>query len=215
MRQVLEASNFYEVLGVDANTSKEDINRAYRRLAGQVHPDKVGQAGHNAFLRLGRARDVLSNPKSRRMYDIQGEEGLPNTAGDDDDEDSFIESMFGAAMSVPLRQVGYVLVLLFVILGTHSYVSKPSVGTESFSLVKDQLYGWTYKFVEPTFGIEFFRSHSGPVPPEVLKDVVTRYTSLMTRRRVQIGPQAAEKEKQKIYQELLKEKKAGGHSKRN
>jgi uncharacterized membrane protein YkvA (DUF1232 family) len=44
-RRATAADDPYSVLGVDRDASAEDIKRAYRRLAGQYHPDKVAHLG--------------------------------------------------------------------------------------------------------------------------------------------------------------------------
>jgi len=59
--------NFYDVLGVDKTASKEDIKKAYRRLATEHHPDKGGDA--EKFKELSGAYSVLSDPNKRREYD--------------------------------------------------------------------------------------------------------------------------------------------------
>jgi hypothetical protein len=49
----------FQVLGVGANASKDEIERAYRRLASEHHPDRAGDAHRMA--RINGARDALLN----------------------------------------------------------------------------------------------------------------------------------------------------------
>lgn len=62
--------DLYDLLGVDALTPKEDIHRAWRKQSLKYHPDKAG-ANFDAEVweRFERARDVLSDPNSRAVYD--------------------------------------------------------------------------------------------------------------------------------------------------
>lgn len=68
------ASSFYEVLGVPRDADPADIQRAYRRLARQNHPDVNKHAeAEERFKDIAEAYDVLSNPELRRRYDAFGE----------------------------------------------------------------------------------------------------------------------------------------------
>lgn len=63
--------NLYEVLGIANTASIDDIKVAYRNRARQIHPDKGGSA--KDFNLLNFAFKILSNSKSRMMYDATGE----------------------------------------------------------------------------------------------------------------------------------------------
>jgi molecular chaperone DnaJ len=66
--------DLYEVLGVSRDASQEEIKKAYRRLARQLHPDVNPDAGtQERFKEVTRAYDVLSDPKKREMYDMGGD----------------------------------------------------------------------------------------------------------------------------------------------
>ncbi len=62
--------DLYDLLGVDASTSRDDIHRAWRRKGLKYHPDKAG-ADYDATLyeRFARARDVLVDDDARKIYD--------------------------------------------------------------------------------------------------------------------------------------------------
>jgi curved DNA-binding protein CbpA len=63
-------SNYYEILGLDADASVAQIKAAYKKLAQKYHPDKNKDAGtEHMFANIKRAYDVLSNPNKRRSYD--------------------------------------------------------------------------------------------------------------------------------------------------
>ena len=72
------AVDFYKELGVARGASGEEIKKAYRKLAGQLHPDKnPGDKKTEArFKNVNRAYQALSNAEKRRLYDEFGEEGL-------------------------------------------------------------------------------------------------------------------------------------------
>lgn len=55
-------SSYYEILGLNANASDDDIRRAYRQKAKQYHPDvNKSPDAHSKFLLIKKAYDVLTN----------------------------------------------------------------------------------------------------------------------------------------------------------
>lgn len=67
------AKDYYEILGVGKNASKDEIRRAYRRLAHEHHPDK-GNGGNEArFKEVNEAYQVLSDETKRVQYDQYGQ----------------------------------------------------------------------------------------------------------------------------------------------
>ena len=65
--------DFYQMLGVPRTASQDDIQRAYRRLARQYHPDVNHDPGaEERFKDVSEAYDVLSDPQTRRRYDAFG-----------------------------------------------------------------------------------------------------------------------------------------------
>ncbi|XP_078702755.1 dnaJ homolog subfamily C member 1-like [Branchiostoma floridae x Branchiostoma belcheri] len=75
--------NFYEVLGLDQSASMSDIRRSYRKLALQMHPDKVKGEGsaedaEEQFRKLVAVSEVLRDENMRKKYDEILVTGLPD-----------------------------------------------------------------------------------------------------------------------------------------
>src|SRR6266705_3020875 len=71
--------DYYEVLGVSREASKDDIKRAYRRLAKKYHPDlnkDDPKAAEEKFKQVSEAYEALIDDDKRRIYDQFGAEGL-------------------------------------------------------------------------------------------------------------------------------------------
>jgi molecular chaperone DnaJ len=69
--------DYYEVLGVDRSASKEDLKRAYRRMARKYHPDVNKDSGSDErFKEINEAYEVLSNDSTRAAYDRFGHAGV-------------------------------------------------------------------------------------------------------------------------------------------
>jgi len=63
--------DYYKILGVEKGASGDDIKKAFRKLAGQHHPDKGGDEAK--FKELNEAYQVLSNNQKRAEYDTYGQ----------------------------------------------------------------------------------------------------------------------------------------------
>ena len=64
--------NYYDILGVDKKASKEEIKKAFRKLAHKYHPDKKG-GDEVKFKEVNEAYQVLSDDKKRSEYDAYGQ----------------------------------------------------------------------------------------------------------------------------------------------
>ena len=62
------AKNYYLILGIAADASREDIKAAFRRRALELHPDRSG-LGSGPFQEVQEAYRVLGDPERRRRYD--------------------------------------------------------------------------------------------------------------------------------------------------
>ncbi|MDX2148971.1 MAG: DnaJ domain-containing protein [Planctomycetota bacterium] len=72
----------YGVLGVSRGASADDVRRAYRKLARELHPD-VNKAPDAAkrFSEVQEAYEILSNEEKRRNYDMYGDPAGPVSSG--------------------------------------------------------------------------------------------------------------------------------------
>ena len=61
--------NYYEVLGVEVTATSEEVKKAFKKQALYVHPDKASDAAKDAWLKLSKAYEVLSNQEKRADYD--------------------------------------------------------------------------------------------------------------------------------------------------
>jgi DnaJ family protein B protein 11 len=70
--------NYYRVLGISKSADVSQIKKAYKKLALKFHPDrnKGNKKAEAKFIRIAKAYEVLSDQKTRDIYDKFGEEGL-------------------------------------------------------------------------------------------------------------------------------------------
>ncbi len=106
------AKDYYNTLGVEKNTSKEEIKKAYKRLAKQYHPDlnPNNKEAEHKFKEINEAVSVLLDDQKRAQYDQFGTTDFgPGTQQgfdfsdfmrgfrfDNDDLDSIFDQFFGA-----------------------------------------------------------------------------------------------------------------------
>jgi molecular chaperone DnaJ len=71
--------DLYAVLGVPRGAGDEEIKRAYRKLARELHPDVNNDPGaERRFKEITAAYQTLSDPARRRQYDLFGAQGAPD-----------------------------------------------------------------------------------------------------------------------------------------
>ncbi|KAJ8599295.1 hypothetical protein CTAYLR_006799 [Chrysophaeum taylorii] len=90
---------YYEVLGLGRDASEEDVRKAYKKLAVQLHPDKAQQRGDDVatanerFKELQGAYECLSDAREKAWYDahrdeiLRGGESMDDLHSTDDSED--------------------------------------------------------------------------------------------------------------------------------
>ncbi|MDR0389227.1 MAG: molecular chaperone DnaJ [Spirochaetaceae bacterium] len=97
--------DYYDVLSVPKNASKDDIKKAYRRLAIQYHPDKNpgNKEAEEKFKEATEAYEILSDDSKRSAYDqfgFAGVEGMgPGNAQDFASTFHGFEDIFGGDLS--------------------------------------------------------------------------------------------------------------------
>lgn len=82
VNESLAGRDFYKILGVSKNANANQIKKAYRKLAKELHPDqnKDDPKAQEKFQDLAAAYEVLNDAEKRKIYDRHGEEGVIKNA---------------------------------------------------------------------------------------------------------------------------------------
>jgi curved DNA-binding protein len=94
--------DYYNILGMNKNSSDGEIKRAYRKLAMKYHPDRNPnrKEGEERFKEINEAYAVLSDKEKRKQYDTFGAEGFRQRFTQEDifrgvDFEEILSSLFG------------------------------------------------------------------------------------------------------------------------
>jgi curved DNA-binding protein len=106
----MSETDYYKILGVNKNASKEDIKKSYRKLAMKYHPDhtKGNKSDEEKFKKISEAYAVLSDKEKRKQYDTFGAAGFQQRFSQEDifkgfDFDSILSELFGKGRGNGMR----------------------------------------------------------------------------------------------------------------
>ncbi|RHY71720.1 hypothetical protein DYB30_000731 [Aphanomyces astaci] len=134
-------TKLYDVMGVAPTVTPEELKKAYRRKALQLHPDKRGNTpeAQEEFTVMKAAYDILSDPKQRDIYDMMGEDGvkLVHQYGDLRPDELLAAMLNSLAQSGPL---GKCIIFSFVAVFLCFFILIPLF----VCLKVDQDIGWSW-----------------------------------------------------------------------
>ena len=79
----MSKSDYYKTLGIEKNSSEQEIKKAYRKKAMKYHPDRNpdDKNSESKFKEAKEAYEVLSDPQKRNTYDQFGHAGINSQGG--------------------------------------------------------------------------------------------------------------------------------------
>lgn len=92
------SDDYYVILGIEKNSTEEQIKKGYKRAALKWHPDRNPNNQEEAtekFKKLSEAYDVLVDPNKRKIYDKYGKKGLEEGGRNGMSSHNIFQEMFG------------------------------------------------------------------------------------------------------------------------
>ena len=77
-----DEETYYEILGIEEGATPQDIKKAFRKKARQLHPDKHPDEYEKysiLFQKVQEAHEILRDPEKRKLYDKYGKKGIKPT----------------------------------------------------------------------------------------------------------------------------------------
>eukprot|EP00756_Hemistasia_phaeocysticola_P066110 Hpha_TRINITY_DN9005_c0_g1::TRINITY_DN9005_c0_g1_i2::g.141823::m.141823 len=94
-----ETDDYYGLLGVSRGASIEQIKKAYKKKAFELHPDRnTEKSAGDKFAAVNEAYEVLSDENKRTLYDRFGKAGLQEQGFQPSQAEDIFESLFGMGM---------------------------------------------------------------------------------------------------------------------
>tara|TARA_B100001559_G_scaffold270703_1_gene238843 strand:+ start:8975 stop:10051 length:1077 start_codon:yes stop_codon:yes gene_type:complete len=93
--------DYYDVLGVNKSASKDELKKAYRKLAMKYHPDRNpdDKQASEKFKELSEAYEILSDDQKRQAYDNFGHEGVNSSFSSSQGAADAFSDIFGDIFS--------------------------------------------------------------------------------------------------------------------
>jgi hypothetical protein len=104
----MEARNLYDILGAAEDSSQDELERLYKRLAKQYHPDRGGNV--EDMRAINEAYQVLGSEFTRRAYDSQRQRAT-------DTQNSVMPPAAPRSTLIPSTLLGRFIVALLTLLG--------------------------------------------------------------------------------------------------
>lgn len=97
--------DYYDVLGVKKNSTKQEMKRAYRKLAKKYHPDsnKDNPSAEQMFKEITEAYNVLSDEEKRKLYDQFGHAAFDGSMGEDQSKYTYTDKQDPFSWKIPGR----------------------------------------------------------------------------------------------------------------
>jgi len=104
--RVNRAKDYYDIFSCDKSASEADLKKAYRKLALQLHPDKNTAPGaEDAFKKVNKAWDVLSDKGKRSTYDMFGADAAEGRPGGGGGGNPFGGAGMGGMGGIPIEEI--------------------------------------------------------------------------------------------------------------